>query len=213
MNIINVLNKASCFKRHGTLHILTGRGRKHISHLTETVTTVISDSTVRSSSVWAMSKDVPYAFIWEIHREVMKCFPYKISHTYNYVIVMSKPTWTLLWSLQLTWKLFMLGLGSDEGHFYLHSPVNTHNCVCSERHIWESRILACFSRYPCSHQKLLFGEDSHRPSFWVRNFLKKTEANGLVTCSFARSKYHIVLLNFVILELQQHRCLQSTVFL
>ncbi|GBM17779.1 hypothetical protein AVEN_67022-1 [Araneus ventricosus] len=68
---------------NGILRLLSERGLERVSHEVETVETAISYPTAGSSRSPPISRqmDMPYAKIWIILRELLKIYPYMISHT------------------------------------------------------------------------------------------------------------------------------------
>ncbi|GFW30576.1 transposable element Tcb2 transposase [Trichonephila clavipes] len=96
---------------------------------------------------------------------------------------------------------------TNEAHFHLNRPMNSHNCC-----FWVTE-----SRHVTMHAKALHDTkvtvwSGFTASFILgRYFFERGTPQGLTTCPFNRKRYCEMLQTYVILTLQKRDCLQETI--
>lgn len=214
-----VRDMISRFETTGSLGVQRGRGRKPIGAavVSEVATAVVEQSLTNNrgtSSARAVSRqlDVSYGTVWKILRKIVHFFPYKISH--NQQLLGTDPERRLSFALTFIarmevddfwpWNI----LWSDEAHFYLNGTVNTHNC-----RIWAMENPRAFHTIPLHSPKVTVWCGFTSQFIIGPFFFEENTDNGPVTCSVTALRYHHMLNSFVVPQLQQRQCLESTTFM
>ena len=104
------------------------------------------------------------------------------------------------------WPWWILWL--DESHFHLHSDINVH-IYC----IWTDANPHVGQQIPLHSTKVIVLCGITAPFITSLYFYEGVGRNGLTTYSVNYNRYVDMLENFVIPQLQQRNCIDSTIFM
>lgn len=219
MSITNLRNMIQRFETTGSLARHPGRGRKAVSQqqVEEVATAIVEQEMTNmqgTSSARAISRqtDIPYSTVWKILHRILKFYPYKICPVQELLPgdAATRIEFALRFLARMevddAWPWHILW--SDEAHFHLNGGINTHNC----------RIWAATNPHACLQKPL----HSPKVTVWCGftasfiigpYFYEESRQSGPVTCSVNADRYAAMLRNFVVPQLQQRGCLDSTTFM
>lgn len=206
------------FEATGSFAVKSGRGRKAVALTSvEDVATALeeeSNSGVQACSARGIGRtlDMPVSTVNKILRNILHCYPYKITHVQQLLPadLPIRHTFALEFLARMEvdnewpWNI----LWTDEAHFYLNGVVNTQNC-----RIWATENpFACVS-IPLHSAKVTVWCGMTASFIIGPFFFEEVAPAGPVTCTVNGKRYACLLRNQVIPTLQQHACVDKIIFM
>lgn len=206
------------FEKTGSFGVQPGRGRKRIdsTSVDEVATAMQEESSggVQTCSARRIARtlDRPVSTVRKILRNILLCYPFKITQLHELLPVdlPARETFALEFLARMEvdnewpWKI----LWTDEAHFHLTGYVNTQNC-----RIWATENPHANHPVPLHPTKVTVWCGFTASFIIGPYFFEETGASGPVTCTVTGKRYECLLRNHVIPALQQRGCVDEVIFM
>ncbi|GBN75379.1 hypothetical protein AVEN_8064-1 [Araneus ventricosus] len=218
MTVQGLLKMIQKFEKTGSFAVQSGRGRKRIdSTVVEEVATAVQEESSGgvqpcSAREIARTLDRPVSTVNKILRNILHCYPYKISHVQESFPsdLPARETFALKFLARMEldnewpWKI----LWTDDALFHLTGYVNTQNC-----RIWATENPQETQPVPLYPAKGTVWCGFTASFIIGPYFFEETGALGPVTVTVTGQRYECLLRNHVIPTLQQRGCVDRIIFM
>jgi hypothetical protein len=216
MSAKGLVNMVTKFEE--TFNVKPGRGRKrNAPSSVEDVATALQEGSCGGAQTCsargiARTLDMPVSTVHKILRNILHCYPYKITHVQELLQadLPARHTFALAFLARMEvdndwpWNV----LWTDEAHFHLQGYVNTQNC-----RIWATENPHANHPVPLHSAKVTVWCGFTASFILGPYFFEERGPAGPVTCTVNGRRYESLLRTDVIPALRQRGCVGGTVFM